>query len=126
MTQSASTEQVLSDTYKNAAKVMPIVLSAFVFVTVPQSALGGDITRGSEVFAANCVGCHRGGQNFIKEQKTLEKHALEKYVGLNEENISSFFKNSFVHKVQVGGKLTDEEVIDVVSYVVDQATGEKW
>ncbi|KAL3772006.1 hypothetical protein ACHAWO_008178 [Cyclotella atomus] len=112
--------------WKQTAAVAPIIFSAFAFAwCTPPAANAGDITKGNEVFSANCVGCHRGGQNFVKEQKTLQKDALEKYVGLDTDKVTKFFKNSFVHKV-VGGKLTDEEVNDVVSYVVDQAVGEKW
>lgn len=102
-----------------------VVLTALSFAVMPNSAHAGDIAKGKEVFTANCVGCHRGGQNFVKEQKTLQRDALEKYVGMDEEKVTKFFKDSFVHKV-VGGKLTDDEVADVVSYVVDQASGQKW
>lgn len=107
--------------------VAPVVLSAFALAwcCTPHAASAGDITKGNEVFTSNCIGCHRGGQNFVKEQKTLQKDALEKYVGLDTNKVTKFFKDSFVHKV-VGGKLTDEEVNDVVTYVVDQAVGEKW
>lgn len=110
---------------KQSTAMAPLFLSAFAFAAVPHTANAGDITKGSEVFTANCIGCHRGGQNFVKEQKTLQKDALEKYVGLDEVKVTKFFKGSFVHKV-VGGKLTEDEVGDVVSYVVDQAKGEKW
>lgn len=110
---------------KQSTLIVPLVVSAFAFTTVPLPANAGDVTKGSEVFTTNCIGCHRGGQNFVKEQKTLQKEALEKYVGLDEAKVTKFFKDSFVHKV-VGGKLTEDEVADVVSYVVDQAVGEKW
>ena len=59
--------------------------------------------------------------------KTLQKDALEKFVGLDEEKVETFFKGSFVHKVIVGDKkLSDEDITDVVTFVVDQATNEKW
>jgi cytochrome c6 len=110
---------------KQSTVMAPVVLTALSFAVMPNSAHAGDIAKGNEVFTANCVGCHRGGQNFVKEQKTLQRDALEKYVGMDEEKVTKFFKESFVHKV-VGGKLTDDEVADVVSYVVDQASGQKW
>jgi cytochrome c6 len=110
---------------QHSATMAPVVLAAFAFAAMPHPAHAGEISKGNEVFTANCVGCHRGGQNFVKEQKTLQKDALEKFVGLEEDKVSAFLKGSFVHKV-IGGKLTDDEITDVVSYVVDQAKGEKW
>jgi cytochrome c6 len=111
--------------FQQSSTMASVVFAAFAFSAAPQSAYAGDISKGNEVFTASCAGCHRGGQNFVNEQKTLQKDALEKFVGLDEEKVEKFFKNSFVHKV-VGGKLTEEDISDVASYVVDQATGDKW
>ncbi|KAL3789236.1 hypothetical protein HJC23_002821 [Cyclotella cryptica] len=110
---------------RQSSAIASVVFAAFAFSAAPYPADAGDISKGTEVFTANCVGCHRGGQNFVNEKKTLQKDVLEKYVGLDEEKVAKFFKDSFVHKV-VGGKLTEEDISDVVSYVVDQAKGEKW
>ena len=112
-------------TLKQTAVFVPFVISAFAFAAVPQQVNAGDITKGNVIFTSNCIGCHRGGQNFVKEQKTLQKDALDKYIGLDEEKVFKFFKGSFVHKA-IGGKLMDDEVLDVISYVVDQARGDKW
>jgi len=62
----------------------------------------------------------------VKEKKTLQKDALEKFVGLDEEKVEAFFKGSFVHKIQVAGNMSDQEITDVVTYAVDQAKFEKW
>lgn len=110
---------------RKSSTMASIVLAAFAFSAAPHAAYAGDISKGNEIFTANCVGCHRGGQNFVSEQKTLQKDALEKFVGLDEEKVDKFFKGSFVHKV-VGGKLTEEDISNVASYVVDQAKGDKW
>lgn len=105
----------------------PIAIAAIVFsITPPAMATGGDVTKGSQIFEANCAGCHRGGQNFVKEKKTLQKDALEKFVGLDDDKVEKFFKGSFTHKLQFGDKLADQEITDVVTYVVDQARNEKW
>lgn len=90
-------------------------------------AIEGDIAKGKEIFnsSMSCAGCHAGGQNFVKEKKTLQKDALEKFVGLDEEKVEAFFKGSLAHK-GVGGKFSDQEVTDVVTYVIDQAKNEKW
>lgn len=108
--------------------VAPIAIAALIFsFTPPSMAIEGDITKGKEIFTSTCAGCHLGGQNFVKQQKTLQKDALEKFVGLDEEKVEKFFKGSFVHKVIVGDKkLSDDDITDVVTFVVDQATNEKW
>lgn len=57
----------------------------------------------------------------------MKKDALEKFVGLDEIKMTEFFKNSFVHKGPAGGgKMSDEEIADVISYVFSQAVDDKW
>lgn len=65
-------------------------------------------------------------QNFVKAKKTLQKDALEKFVGLDEVKVEAFFRGSVVHKLNFEGKLADQDITDVVTYVVDQAKNEKW
>jgi cytochrome c6 len=93
------------------------------------AAHAGDITKGSNIFQANCVACHVGGQNMIARERTLQKDALEKNFGsLDEKAIKDFVQNSMVHRGAfiLGSKLSDKDFENVVSYVVDQAAGEKW
>jgi cytochrome c6 len=109
----------------------PIISAATIFAltvaSYPSPATAGDITKGSQIFKSTCAGCHAGGNNFIKEKKTLKKDALEKFVGLDETKITEFFKKSFVHQNQAGGgKMSDEDVADVISYVITQAVDDKW
>ena len=120
-----STSTPLQDCRWLAAAPITIAALCFSFSTPPVAAAAGDVAKGKEVFTSTCAGCHAGGQNFVKEKKTLQKEALEKFVGLDEEKVETFFKGSFVHKV-VGGKLADQEITDVVTYIVDQAKNKKW
>ncbi|KAL7552397.1 hypothetical protein ACHAWF_016710 [Thalassiosira exigua] len=89
-------------------------------------AMEGIIAKGKEIFTSTCAGCHAGGQNFSKGDKTLQKDDLERFVGLDQAKVEKFFKGSFVHSRVVGSKLIDQEVTDVVTYVIDQAANEKW
>ena len=60
--------------------VAPIAIAALIFsFTPPSMAIEGDITKGKEIFTSTCAGCHLGGQNFVKQQKTLQKDALEEF-----------------------------------------------
>ena len=120
------------------AAVAPIVSAAAIFALTaatatlsfypsPAAATAGDIAKGSQIFTSTCAGCHAGGNNFVKEKKTLKKDALDKFVGLDEAKITEFFKKSFVHQGPVGGsKMSDEEIANVISYVVSQAIDDKW
>jgi hypothetical protein len=46
-----------------------------------------NIERGSELFSANCAGCHAGGLNFVNESRTLKKRStLSKYVMNGKKN----------------------------------------
>lgn len=116
----------------SSSATAPIITAAAIalavgFASSPATAVTGDITKGSRIFTSTCAGCHAGGNNFVKENKTLKKDALERFVGLDEAKITEFFKKSFVHQIQVGGgKLSEEDVADVISYVVSQAVDEKW
>lgn len=104
----------------------PIAIAVVLTSALPSVATEGDITKGQEIFTSTCAGCHRGGQNFVKEKKTLQKDALAKFVGLDQDKVETFFRGSLVHRVGPVGQLQDDEVVDVITYVVDQAVNEKW
>ena len=100
----------------------------FSFSPLPSMAVDANIASGKEVFTSTCGGCHAGGQNFAKPNKTLQKEAIEKYVGsLSEDKVEDYFRKQFVHKVIMKDKdLQDQQITDAITYVVDQATNEKW
>ena len=117
----------LSLTTTAAPIISAAAIFAFTVASYPSPATAGDVTKGSQIFTSTCAGCHAGGNNFIKEKKTLKKEALEKHVGLDETKIAEFFKKSFVHQNQAGGgKMSEEDVADVISYVVSQAVNDSW
>lgn len=118
-----------------ALAITAIVLTLslqFALTVAPAFAADDDnltaITRGAALFRANCAGCHGGGMNFIKEKKTLQKAALEKYLGGNDPiRISDFVQKGMPHKLLPFSKeFGDQDYSDVASYVSDQALGEKW
>ena len=93
---------------------------------------GGDIAQGAVLFNNNCASCHVGGANVIKPSKTLQRKDLEKNLkSADQETIQKFFQGSMQHKLLnfpkvEGGKLSEEQVVDVTSYISDQAIGNKW
>jgi cytochrome c6 len=102
------------------------MLSLSILLAAPQSAWSADVAKGAALFQANCAGCHAGGQNFVKEKKTLQKEALEKYLGTTDPvRIRSFVQNEMPHKL-LPLKMDEKDYLDVASYVSDQALGHKW
>jgi cytochrome c6 len=96
---------------------------------VAGSACAADIAKGQQIFDSNCAACHVGGQNLINAPRTLQKEAIEKNLGsLDPTTIQDFVQNSVVHRGAfiLGSKLSNKDFENVVSYVVDQASNDKW
>ncbi|EEC46742.1 predicted protein [Phaeodactylum tricornutum CCAP 1055/1] len=86
-----------------------------------------DVGNGSELFKANCAGCHAGGANFLAEKKTLTKEALENFQSLDQQKLQDFVQNKMPHKfLPFKSQFSDSDYSDVTSYVLDQAIGHKW
>jgi cytochrome c6 len=83
-------------------------------------AFAGDVAAGEQVFNANCAACHAGGQNVIMPDKTLEKDALEQYLagGRNEAAVMTQVTNGKNAMPAFGGRLSDEDIADVATYVI--------
>lgn len=107
-----------------------ILGSIFLFPSLADAS--GDVTRGGQVFEANCASCHAGGINVIKEKRTLKKDALDQFIGgYNEETIQAFLRESSRHQNQAyfrapGGKLSQADFDDAASYVSQTATADAW
>jgi cytochrome c6 len=102
--------------------------SALLSSASPAFAADADLLHGQQLFQANCNGCHAGGQNFMSEKKTLKQEAIRKYRGtLEQPEIQSFVQTKMPHKLlPFSQSFSDQEYLDVTSYVLDQAVGDKW
>ena len=91
-------------------------------------AFAGDVDAGAQVFATNCAACHAGGNNVIRPEMTLKREALEAYLsgGLKENSVVNQVVNGRNAMPAFGGRLEDQEIENVASYVIDQAVGGKW
>jgi len=111
------------------AQNIAIVAAATILSTAPLAANAADVAKGEAVFQTTCIVCHKGGTNAIAKERTLEKDALEKFIGLESEaNISSFVKDSNVHRgaLAFSARLSDEDYKDVAAFVYNQAMENKW
>ena len=91
-------------------------------------AFAGDADAGGLIFSANCAACHAGGNNVIQAEKTLKKDALVEYLsgGFKEESIVYQVTNGKNAMPAFGGRLSDEEIGDVASYVYATANADAW
>ncbi len=89
-----------------------------------------NISHGEELFSQNCSSCHPGGTNVISRERNLQKEALDKFIGLSdeEEGIISFVKNSNIHRGALAftNKLSDQDFEDVGRFVYIQSMENKW
>lgn len=104
-------------------RLLSIALMAIALVGVLFShpALAADVTNGGKIFGANCAACHMGGNNVIMANKTLKKDALSQFGMDSESAIINQVKNGKNAMPAFGGRLTDEQIQDVVAYVLDQS-----
>ena len=76
---------------------------------------------GKEIFQANCSVCHIGGTNIIIPEKNLKKNALEAN-GMNNLNAISYqIINGKNGMPAFGGRLQEDEIEILASYVLKQS-----
>jgi len=102
--------------YANAAKAA--AAGAALLVATP--AFAGDAGAGEKIFNANCAACHAGGQNSVVPDHTLEKAAIEKFLtgGFNEKAVVTQVTNGKNAMPAFGGRLSDDDIANVATYVI--------
>ena len=75
----------------------------------------------AEVFSTNCAGCHINGGNIIRRGKNLKQKALKKYGMDSIANISNLVTNGKGIMPAYKARLSEQQIIDVSSYVLSQA-----
>lgn len=83
--------------------------------------LAGQNTDVVTLFTNNCAGCHINGGNIVRRGKNLKMKALEKYDMNSIEAISQLVANGKNAMPAYQGRLTEQEILDVSAYVLEQA-----
>ncbi|AKG24636.1 cytochrome c6 PetJ [Calothrix sp. 336/3] len=99
---------------------------ACVSLTFTNPAFAVEPVNGAKIFQKNCAACHIGGGNILIAEKTLKQEALETYL----ENYKITGIQAIIHQVKNGknampafkNKLTEQEVLEVATYVLENAT----
>jgi cytochrome c6 len=76
---------------------------------------------GKKIFQANCSVCHIGGTNIIIPEKNLKKNALEANGMNNLNSISYQIINGKNGMPAFGGRLEEDEIEILASYVLKQS-----
>ncbi|MEO0986218.1 MAG: c-type cytochrome [Cyanobacteria bacterium J06639_14] len=91
------------------------------WLAVVSPATAADLAQGAQVFASNCAACHAGGDNVVNGAKTLKIEALNQYEMASVEAIKNQVTNGKNAMPAFGGRLTDDQIASVATYVLDQA-----
>ncbi len=104
-------------------KILSFLLLSVIFFSIAFScpALAADTANGAKIFNANCAACHMAGRNVVMATKTLKKDALEKYQMNSLEAIINQVHNGKNAMPAFKGKLNNQQIEDVASYVLQQA-----
>lgn len=77
--------------------------------------------NGQRVFEAQCMGCHVHGGNIIRRGKTLKLKALQRNHRDSVEAIANLVRNGKMPMSAYKDTLTEQEILDVSAYVLNQA-----
>ena len=112
----------------NPLPALAVVLSlllALVTAMPATAAIEPDLEHGAQLFSSNCAACHMGGGNVIRANRTLKITDLNAHV----EEYQQDPLEALEHEIEDGlnampayaGKLSEDEIIAVASYVEQQA-----
>ncbi|MCS6845205.1 MAG: cytochrome c, partial [Caldilineales bacterium] len=104
-----------------------LLLAALALLTFSALALAqeGDITRGSQIFDQNCAVCHgpdgqgRVGARLSKDFPAIDPKAFARSV--IEQGVAGTAMTPWSQRY--GGPLTDQEIADVVAFIVSLSGG---
>jgi len=100
-------------------KFYPFQFFYLVIITLflPFSSANANSLTGENLFKLNCAVCHAGGNNIIIPEKNLKKETLDSN-GLNSiPAISYQIRNGKNGMPAFGGRLTEEEIFQISSYI---------
>ena len=103
---------------------VPVLAAAVILAPLSSVATAADPKDvdpiGKSIFEYNCAACHRGGQNIIMPEKTLEREDLEQYLdgGFNEKAVIRQVTNGKNAMPAFGGRLPDDDIANVAAFVI--------
>lgn len=118
-----SPRSIVALTGRRMNNLITIVLLAIAIfcsaVTFP--ALPVPNTDTVAIFTNNCAGCHLNGGNIVRRGKNLKEKALKRYGMDSIEAISQLVTNGKNAMPAYKDRLTEQQIVDVSAYVLEQA-----
>ncbi len=103
-------------------KLIFILASAIAFlILATPPALATSTRETATLFTNNCAGCHLNGGNIVRRNKSLRSNALKKFGMDSTDAIAQLIKNGQYAMPAYKGRLTEQQIVDVSAYVLEQA-----
>lgn len=106
-------------------KIVQIILVFMVVLfLIPLFAMPGltaEVVDGSQIFEANCAGCHANGGNIVRWDKNLKQRAMTKNGYTSIETIADLVTHGKGNMSAYGDRLTAPEIQAVSEYVLQQS-----
>ena len=90
-------------------------------MSLSSNALAVETSTAAEIFTSNCAGCHINGGNIVRRGKNLKQKALKKYQMDLVDAIANLVENGKNAMPAYKDRLSNQQIIDVAGYVLDQA-----
>lgn len=74
-----------------------------------------------QLFELHCAGCHPGGGNIIRRNKTLKLKALQRNQMDSVAAIADIITNGKANMSAYGDRFTEAEIQQLAAYVLEQA-----
>lgn len=104
-------------------KLLTLVFLMFTVLisALSSNALAAETSDAAQVFSASCAGCHLGGGNIVRRGKNLKQKALKKYGMDSIDAIAHLVENGKNAMPAYKNRLTDQQILDLSAYVLEQA-----
>jgi cytochrome c6 len=116
---------ILSDISRGikVKKIVIIIFGTLIFLNLNliSPAFAEDTVNGTQIFSDHCAGCHINGSNIIRRGKNLKMKALKKNKMDSIEAIASIVKVGKNNMSAYKDRLTEQQIQDVATYVLEQA-----
>ncbi len=102
-------------------KLLTLVLLIFTLIIALTPNVAAETNDTAQVFSTNCAGCHLGGGNIVRRGKNLRQKALKKYHMDSIDAIADLIENGKNAMPAYKDRLTNQQILDVSAYVLNQA-----
>lgn len=106
---------------KKLVSIVCIALATVTFLFTSPASAEPDLGLGQQVFSANCVACHKGGNNLVMANKNLKKATLAQYGMDSMDAIQTQVTKGKGAMPAFAGRLDPNQIESVAAYVLAQA-----